>query len=121
MKETARISEAENEVMEVIWKAGKVTVQQVQQALWDQRHWAYNTVGTFMQRLYEKGLLNRAKSGKTNVYEAAVSEAEYKKAVTEDFLRQVHSGSKKSMMSALFDERLSEDEIDKLLEMIENK
>ena len=121
MKETARISDAENEVMEVIWSAGKVTVQQVQQTLSERRHWAYNTVGTFMQRLYDKGLLKREKSGKTNVYEAAVSKAEYKKAVTEDFLRQVHSGSKRSLMSAVFDERLANDEIDKLLDMIEKR
>ena len=121
MKETAKISDAENEVMEVIWSAGEVTVQQVQQTLSEQRHWAYNTVGTFMQRLYDKGLLQREKNGKTNVYKPAVSKTDYKRAVTEDFLKQVHSGSKKSLMAALFDERLSNDEIDRLLEMIEKR
>ncbi len=63
-------------VMEAVWNLGESSVQDVLEAINDQRRrpLAYNTVMSVMARLaQEKGLLLRRRVGRAFVYDAAVS------------------------------------------------
>ena len=114
-----KISDSELEVLEMIWEIDDwVDIAQVHQELSKENKWAYNTVGTFMIRLEEKGFLTHEKRGKTNYYRVIVSREEYKLRETEKFLKQVHSGSKKSLIAALFQGQAEEEELNKLLQMV---
>jgi predicted transcriptional regulator len=68
----------EGEVMRVLWKAHRpVAVREVLSSLNDGRRvpLAYTTIMTVMARLAVKGILNRHRSGRSFLYEAAVKDA----------------------------------------------
>lgn len=67
----------ENEIMEVVWDAGKVTVRDVHTALEARRSIAYTTVMTTLGRLADKGFLKRIERHPAHHYEALVSRDDY--------------------------------------------
>ena len=54
-----------------------------------------------MKRLTDKKVLSVRKEGKTNYYTAAISEEDYKREQTEEFLNEMHHGSFKSLIASL--------------------
>lgn len=114
MGEHMKISEAEMEVLRVLWATEDwVSVNEVCSRL-EHRGWKYKTVGTFLLRLQEKGAVTSRKEGKANLYRPQFSEAEFKHTETEEFLRQVHGGSMKSLLAALCGGSASEELLDEL-------
>lgn len=104
MNSIQKMSDAEAEVMRVIWAAeGPVTSQVVLAELNKQKDWKPTTVLTFLSRLTEKGLLRTEKRKKVNFYTPALSEEEYKHLETRAFLDSVHKGSVKNFIAALYD------------------
>lgn len=79
------LSELELEVMGEVWKRGHATVRDVLDALNSGRKQrAYTTVMTIMSRLdAHKGLLQRTRKGKTDVYSATLSREQYMDARVE--------------------------------------
>ncbi len=63
--------------MNALWRLGDGTVPQVRAALPARYRSAYTTVQTVLNRLAERGLLKRTKSGKQIIYTPVVSEAGY--------------------------------------------
>jgi predicted transcriptional regulator len=72
------LHELEAEVMDEVWRRDEVTVREVLEALnAGRKQRAYTTIMTIMSRLHEKGLLDRRRSGKTDVYRAVMGREEY--------------------------------------------
>ena len=69
----------EREVMEELWDRDQATVRQVLEALnaRSEKSRAYTTVMTIMRRLDEKGVLERERDQRTDVYRATLSREEY--------------------------------------------
>ena len=63
--------------MDVLWRSGQVSVEEVRQALPEKRQGAYTTIQTVLNRLAKGGLVKRRRVGRTIRYGARVSEAEY--------------------------------------------
>lgn len=77
------LHELESEVMEGVWRrGGEMTVRDIFSKLNDgsPKERAYTTVMTIMRRLDDKGLLQRRREGKTDVYQALMSRDEYLEA-----------------------------------------
>ena len=98
-KKIYRISDAEMEIMRIIWKKEEpVTSAEIQADLEASgKEWKINTILTFLSRLTEKGILSSKKKGRSNQYTALVSEEEYKHRETLSFLNTVHGGSVKTL------------------------
>jgi predicted transcriptional regulator len=72
------LHELEAEVMEEIWRRDEVTVRQVLEALnRGSKQRAYTTVMTIMARLDEKGLLERRRQGRADIYKPRLSREQY--------------------------------------------
>jgi predicted transcriptional regulator len=69
--------ELQSQVMAALWRVGSGTVEQIRQELPPRYQGAYNTVQTVLNRLAERGLLDRAREGRGFVYRPRLSEAEY--------------------------------------------
>jgi predicted transcriptional regulator len=69
--------ELQSQVMSILWRLERGTVEQVRRALPSRHRGAYTTVQTTMQRLCDRGLLERVKEGHAFVYSPALTEAEY--------------------------------------------
>jgi predicted transcriptional regulator len=73
------LGELEAVIMEVVWAHEPVTVRAVLRHLHRTPMPGYTTIATVMNRLIDKGLLRRTRSGKADVYEAAYSRAEFQR------------------------------------------
>ena len=79
------LHELESEIMEEMWRRGEATVRDVQEALnaRAEKTRAYTTLLTVMTRLDGKGLLVRRRTGRLDVYAAALSREAYTRARAE--------------------------------------
>ncbi len=77
--EIPELHELEAVVMDQVWRMGKGTVREVLGALNDAepRARAYTTVMTIMRRLHAKGLLDRERHDRADMYTPSLTRAEY--------------------------------------------
>lgn len=114
-----KMSDAETEVMRLVWDAGgSVSSAKLIDDLTKQgKAWKPTTMLTFLARLIEKGILTSVKHGRANEYIPLVTEAEYKSFETRSFLNTVHNGSVKNFITALVEGNgLTSEEINELQE-----
>jgi predicted transcriptional regulator len=69
--------ELQTQVMAAVWRLGNATVEEVRSGLPPRYRGAYTTIQTVLNRLAERGLLSRHKSGNAIEYRPRISEADY--------------------------------------------
>ena len=89
----AKISQAEWEVMSVLWAQAPLTATDVFAALPAGHGWKQKTVNTFLTRLVEKGVLAADRKGKAFVYAARLAREDCVRVESESFLRRVFQGA----------------------------
>jgi BlaI family penicillinase repressor len=99
MKAAPRISEAEWEVMKVLWKKAPCPASEISRMLSARFHWSSATVKTFLNRLLGKGALRFEKSGRAYLYSPAHTEEEFRSAEADSFLRRIFDGALSPMFS----------------------
>lgn len=119
-----RLTKYEMEIMDVIWRRGPSTVQEVCDGL--SRELAYTTVMTTLRLLeHKKRVLLRTKKGRAFVYEAVVSRDQVSRDLLNDFREVLFGKSLPSLMLNLLEEgQLSDDDVAALkaaLERLEKK
>ncbi len=67
------LSRAEYDILRTLWKKGKLSVREVHDQLQNTHGWAYTTTKTMMDRMVEKGLLNRDSFHGIFLYEPLIS------------------------------------------------
>ena len=113
------ISEAEWQIMEILWKEGRLTAAEIIDRAKD-TGWSESTVKTLIRRLNEKKIIGKDSSGAKFSYYPLVSEASVKKKETKSFLDRIYNGSLKRLVASLAPkDALTEDEADELMKIIE--
>ncbi|MDR2713345.1 MAG: BlaI/MecI/CopY family transcriptional regulator [Clostridiales bacterium] len=116
------ITSAEMEIMRIIWDLDrKVTTRELTGRLPDKK---LTTISTLAGRLISKGVLTSEKIGRSHAheYEAVVSEEEYQALQTKEFVKSIHRGSAKSLISALFaNEDFTKEDIEELKGLIDER
>jgi len=115
MRKTPRISEAEWEVMKVLWKTSPKTANEIVDELKGRTHWKRETIRTLINRLVQKKALSFEKKGRQYHYFPRVTEAEGIKAEAESFIKRIGGGSIEPMLAAFVeDKQLSAEKIARL-------
>lgn len=115
-------TEAELEVLQVLWKQGACTVKQVHEVLSNNKEVGYTTTLKIMQNMYEKKLLSREAAGRSHIYTALVSEEATQKKLLDRFLQSTFGGSAmKLVMQALGNHQPSKEEIESIKTLLEQK
>lgn len=115
-----RPTDAELEILKVLWRRGPSTVREVFEVLGETKQTGYTTVLKFMQIMAEKGLVRRDETERAHRYEAALAEEETQRQLVGDLLRRAFDGSaKKLVLQALSSERASADELDEIRRMLD--
>jgi len=115
MAKIPRISEAEWEVMKVLWKTSPKTTNEIVDELTGKAHWKRETIRTLINRLVQKKALGFEKKGRQYHYFPRVTEAEGIKAETESFIKRIGGGSIEPMLAAFVEEKqLSPEKIERL-------
>jgi predicted transcriptional regulator len=116
----APLSEAQQEIMEIIWEHGELSVTEVRNLLTKHRELARNTVLTLIQRMHEKGWLKYREIGRTFLYSAIVPKKVSLGKQVIDLVDSAFGGSAEELMTALVDYRgLSKDEAARIRSIID--
>lgn len=119
MASLPQISEAEYEVMKVVWKYFPISTNDITEHLTQTTSWSPKTIQTLIKRLTTKGALTYEKQGRLFVYTPLVAEAEYLNQESHSFLKRYYDGNITSMLSAYLEkEQLSDDEIGTLRSLL---
>ena len=122
MAETSppRPTDAEIEILKVLWRRGPSTVREVFDALGEVKTTGYTTVLKMLQIMWEKGLVARDETERAHRYEPAFAEELTQRQMVGDLLRRVFDGSaKKLVLQALSTERASADELTEIRRMLD--
>lgn len=107
-----QISEAEFEVMKIVWKSAPINTNEITERLLKTTSWSAKTIQTLIKRLVTKGALTYEKQGRVFVYTPLVKEDEYINQESNSFLKRFYDGDISAMLSAyLENNQLSETEI----------
>lgn len=121
MNPTPRISDAEWEVMRVVWQGGPMSAQDVVEGV---RHkaWSPRTVKTLLNRLVKKGALAFESRGRAYVYRAVLPQAQCMRAESRSFVERVFGGEHATMLLHFVRHaRLSDDDIRELQRILEQR
>lgn len=125
MKKIREMSETEQEIMEVLWKADTPkTLNELRDYFANERKkvWKPQTLATFLSRLEEKELILWEQRGRTRYYSPALTKSEYEGAKAKTLLDTLFKGSLKNFVAALYDgDALSEQDIAEMKEWVESK
>jgi BlaI family penicillinase repressor len=115
------VSDAELEVLKVLWSLGPATVRDVAAALRRQRRrLAYNTVLTLLSRLREKGFVEADRRDTAHVFRAAVSRDELVGSSLSQLADRICDGTASPLLLALVrDPRLSSADIAHLRKLLD--
>ena len=90
--EMKQLTNAEEQVMQIVWQLREVVVKDVVEQF-DEPRPAYTTVATVLTVLEKKGFVEKRKIGNTNLFFPAVSKAEYTKFQFTSLLKNYFNGS----------------------------
>lgn len=122
MKALPQISEAEFEVMKLVWRQAPINTNEITEHLTRTTAWSPKTVQTLIKRLVSKGALAYEKQGRIFVYTPLVSQEEYVNQQSDSFLKRFYDGDITALVSAfLDDDRLTAGEIDALRTLLDQK
>jgi predicted transcriptional regulator len=114
------LSEAQLEIMNLVWDRGEVTVAEVWKALAQRRRLARNTVQTMIVRLEEKGWLNCTTEDHAFRYRAAVPREAVQGMMLRRLLDSAFGGSAEGLALALLEGRgISPSEAERIRAMIQ--
>jgi predicted transcriptional regulator len=113
------LSEAQLEIMNVVWDRGEVTVAEVWKLLSARRPLARNTVLTMLTRLEEKGWLCRDEGNVAFRYRAAVEREATLRTMIQRLVETAFGGSAEGLVVALLHGRgVSKEEARRIRKLI---
>ncbi|SFB08180.1 BlaI family transcriptional regulator, penicillinase repressor [Lentibacillus halodurans] len=116
------ISEAEWEVMKVLWKKAPQTANEVISSLQEQTDWKPKTVRTLLDRLAQKKVIDVNKDQKVYTFFPLYSQKDCQHAETQSFIKRIYDGTLKSMLVQFIQEdSLSEEDIKELRSILDKK
>ncbi len=118
MTRTPPITDAEWEVMNVLWEKSPCTAMEVAEAL--DRH--PKTVKTLLGRLVRKNVLRFREDGNRYVYSAAIPRQRYVRDESASFIDRVFGGeTTPALMHFVRSTRMTQEEIDELRRILDEK
>jgi predicted transcriptional regulator len=119
-KPTPRPTDAELEILTVLWSRGATTVREVHETISQRKPTQYTTVLKTMQIMAEKGLVRRDETQRAHIYEAAKPREWTQQQLAGDLLQRAFNGSARSLMvGALSARKASKTELAELRRLLD--
>ena len=96
-----QISDAEWQVMKIVWMQGEQTSTDLIRVLAERFDWSKSTIQTLLARLVEKGCLTRKKEGKSFVYSVLLTLDQSRDLLVQDIKDKVCSRRMKQLVADL--------------------
>lgn len=122
MNTLPQISDAEFEVMNVIWKYAPINTNDIVEKVSQNNEWSPKTIQTMISRLEKKGLISHEKEGRIFVYSPRVLKESYLEAESRTFANRFFDGAmNRVVVNYLDNSELTEDDIHELQAILERK
>lgn len=122
MKHLPQISEAEYEVMKVLWRYAPISTNEVTEKLSRTSDWSPKTVHTLLKRLVLKEAITYRKESRVFVYTPLVKEQEYLKKANDHFLNRFYNGKISSMVTNYINsEHMTSEDLEELRRLLFNE
>lgn len=122
MQQTIKPTDAELEILNILWAQGPSTVKDVHEKLSLTKDSGYTTTLKQMQVMLEKQLLSRDASGKKHVYTAIISQEQTKGQMVQRMIQTMFNGSAMELVvQALGNHKTSKAELDMIREYLDKK
>jgi BlaI family transcriptional regulator, penicillinase repressor len=119
-KQSAALTDAEAQVMAVLWRLRKASVSKVVTAINETRAVTYSTVQTILRILEAKGYVTHDKVARAFVYEAVVDEQQARRRALRHLVSRLFDGSPSLLvLNVLEDEDIDPAEREQLKKLIE--
>jgi BlaI family penicillinase repressor len=116
----ARPTDAELEILTVLWLHGPSTVREVHEEINSRRPTQYTTVLKQLQIMATKNLVQRDEQQRAHVYKAAKTREWTQRQIAGDLLQRAFGGSARSMlMGALSARKASRDELAEIRQLLD--
>ncbi len=122
MKENYEITDAELEIMQILWRDGEDTLNELVEKLSVKEPKNRNTIKTLLHRLIEKGAVESKKvNTREAIYVPKISEKKFLTKESNSFLKKLfHGSTEKLLLNFVEDKKISKTELKKLVDMLED-
>jgi predicted transcriptional regulator len=111
-------TEAELEILNILWALGPSTVRDVHTA--SAKQTGYTTVLKQMQVMTEKGLLSRRERFRSHVYEARIAKEQTQRQLARNLVRRAFDGSAKNLvLGALSSQKVTAEDLAEIRRMLD--
>jgi len=118
-KLTAELTEAQWEIMRIVWEKEPCAAGTVQEALAESKDWAYATVKVTMDRMVEKGFLKIERIRNLQLFQSCIGEVEARRGELRRMLKRGFGGALTPLLKFLIKhEGLSKEEAAQLRELV---
>ena len=122
MKKLPQISDAEYEVMDVIWKYAPVSTNEITDRLAKTKDWSPKTIHTMLSRLEKKGVIAHEKESRVFVYTPCVKKEAYLAAESRTLADRFFDGAMKQMVVSFLDQKnLTPEDLAELQSILDKK
>lgn len=120
VSDTPKPTEAELDILRVLWDRGPCTVREVHETLYRDEGAGYTTALKLLQVMHGKGLVVRDDSQRAHVFRAAVSKERTQKRFLTDIVQRVFDGSPSQLvLHALGSQRATRAELDEIRDLLD--
>jgi BlaI family transcriptional regulator, penicillinase repressor len=118
--EPPRPTDAELEILTVLWSTGPATVREIHSVITRRRPAQYSTVLKFMQIMSEKGLVRRDEKERAHIYKAARPREWTQRQLAGDLLERGFAGSAKALLvGALSARKATKEELAEMRKLLD--
>ncbi len=122
MQNRFTITDAEWEIMNVLWARSPLSAADIVSELEQKKGWKQRTTRTLLDRLVAKNILKAKHDGKRKRYQPAIKRTDCLRQESQSFLNRVFGGEPASMLSYLVQEsNLSKQDIQQLRRILKEK
>jgi BlaI family penicillinase repressor len=118
---TPSISDAEWEVMNVLWERAPQTAAELSEVLCSRMRWTPNTLKTLLARLVKKGVLRTQPQGNRYLYSPLFPRGRYVRQESASFVDRVFGGEAPMILHFVRRARLTKEEIEELRRILDEK
>lgn len=113
-------TEAELEILSVLWEKNPASVREINNQLNEQKEVGYTTTLKLLQIMFKKGLVLRNAESRTHLYSPAIPKMHTQKKLVGDLLDKAFKGSAANLvMQVLGNHKASKEELNEIRELID--
>ena len=120
MEETKKIqpTNAELEVLEILWQKKKATVREVYDTILQNKECVYTSTLKIMQKMQTKGLIGRTVDNQKHEYYALAEEASIRNNYVQELINKFFKGSYSSLALHALGKSAKDENADELMELV---